>query len=69
MEPNKPIWKHESVFMTSICFIAFCLGRYRAIINRTFKIVLIVGGIYTLMTLLGLSVEIIRKGEVLLRIF
>ena len=69
MEPNKPIWKHESVFMTSICFVAFCLGRNRAIINKTFKIVLILGGVYTLMMLLGLSVEIIRKGEVLLKIF
>lgn len=69
MKEGKPIWKHNSVYMTVICFVAFYLGKYSEIIKAVFKIGVIIAGIYTLMNLAGISVEIIKEGEVLMRIF
>jgi hypothetical protein len=69
MSEEKPIWKHSSVFMTVICFIAFYLGKYKEIINPLLKTVIILAGIYALLNLSGISIEIIRNAEVLLRIF
>ncbi|HLP73896.1 MAG TPA: hypothetical protein VK155_13405, partial [Bacteroidales bacterium] len=34
---RKPVWKHESVIMTSVCFVAFCIGWLVSSVKSIFR--------------------------------
>jgi hypothetical protein len=68
MEEEKPIWKHDTVFMTVICFIAYQLGRYSEIIKSIIMIAAIAAALYSIIHLTGISIEIKRADTIFLRI-
>lgn len=67
MEKKNAPWKHNSHFLTFLCFISYHLGYYkyqiRAIGRFLFISSLTIALLYGIMYLFDLSVQIYRGGE------
>ena len=68
MTEQQPIWKHNSRFVTVICFIAFYIGRNSFTLKTVFKTLALIMVVFALMHVSGISMEIKASETVLLKI-